>query len=194
MLRTIVLIFAGTLISGCAAQQLHRDIHNRAALEFSAWRMVEAMAPEKCGVPDRAPPRDKAVSISRCVSNLVNETVLPVALFPDEVIKFRRKAEADTEAYAAGNLSAAEREKRSKVGFEEYVAIINGKANQLLLVAQQRDIAFSNAMAGVANSLNASTNRSPSVNRYHGCGGRIPPIASPGCQYMCINGEFAEVC
>jgi chromosome condensin MukBEF MukE localization factor len=135
-----------TLLAGCyTANSMYKDLSEQMDAEDAAWQTVNSLAVTKCGAdtdPQKLPPKNTAVKQSKCVSALVEQQVIPHAVFPDLIRAYRRKQEFLTGQYADGKLSVNERTYASEQASAAYEQARTDRANQILMVQSQRDNAF----------------------------------------------------
>ena len=103
----------------------------RKAHEEQAWTRIGSLSQSRCGVTG-VPTRETVVAQSACVSDLVYNNVLPVAVFPALVRETRDEALAIAKTYSAGKMTAAEYQSRSVARLRHY------KNRWNMLAAQER--------------------------------------------------------
>ena len=137
----ITLIFGlcamAMLLSGCTshprvnAANEPAPFETRKAQEEQAWARIGGLSQSRCGVTG-VPARETAVAQSSCVSDLVYDHVLPVAMFPALVRETRDDALHIAKDYSAGKMTAAEYQSRSVARLRDY------KNRWNMLAAQER--------------------------------------------------------
>lgn len=119
--KNIIGLLVIAFLSGCAAfHQAHNGRTQKETSEESGWARLEELSAAKCGA-DRLPPaRDRAVEMSKCITRLVEEHVLPQAAFPEILLASRKEALRLAKHYAGGGMSSAEYRRRSENRLRNY--------------------------------------------------------------------------
>ncbi|MDI1227491.1 MAG: hypothetical protein PSY14_07405 [bacterium] len=95
------------------------SLDNRKIEEEQAWARIAGLSQSRCGVAG-VPERTSAVDQSACVTDIVYEHVLPVAMYPALVKKTRGDAMRIAQDYAAGKMTPAEYTARSQARLRNY--------------------------------------------------------------------------
>ncbi len=125
------------LLSGCTSHARVNAVNETAPLESrkiqeeQAWNRIGGLSQSRCGVTG-VPARGMAVDQSACVTGVVYEHVLPVAVFPALVKETRGDAMKIAQDYAAGKMTPAEYTARSQARLRNY------KTRWSLMAAQQK--------------------------------------------------------
>jgi hypothetical protein len=141
------LILCGVILglSGCAMQQAQGQFNNKFAAEEVAWNEIGTLFSDRCGKGksseelENTPKRDEVVQLVKCMSKLVNEKVIPAAVYPDLVLQMRATTLRNAEAYANGKISSTEWEARANETWADYTNKINERVNNVLIQAAQQD-------------------------------------------------------
>lgn len=95
------------------------SLDNRKVEEEQAWARLAGLSQSRCGVTG-VPERANAVDQSACVTSVVYEHVLPVAVYPALVKKTRGDAMRIAQDYAAGKMTPAQYTARSQARLRNY--------------------------------------------------------------------------
>lgn len=120
------------LLSACTPPRQASDDNfmQKRIAEEASWARLNELSVVKCDVSPLTPERDRAVEISNCVTQLVNQYVLPNAVFPDLLLSSRAEALRIAQDYADGKISAAEYKRRSEDRLKNYSRALIYFANQ----------------------------------------------------------------
>lgn len=123
------------LLSGCTSHPkvnaANAPFEARKVQEESAWSRIGGLSQSRCGVTG-VPARGNAVDQSACVTGVVYEHVLPVAVFPALVKETRGDAMKIAQDFDAGKMTPAEYTARSQARLRTY------KTRWNLLAAQEK--------------------------------------------------------
>jgi len=193
MKNILLAAIAIPFLFGCAGANTSA-LNQAAYTEKQAWETGKLVAMQDC---DRADgdefiEKSKAVEISKCITRVIQEQVVPHAVFPSLVTEWRQRQEKIAQKYQAGKLTRAQADAQS----EESLALLkrqyDAQGAQLYSSAVKADQRNSAAMGAIGATLlqqNGGTESSGQCNAIS-----IPPIAAPGCTNVCINGRWAEAC
>jgi len=130
---------------GCATQQAQSQFKKRFAVENAAWAEAVSTMPERC-FPNKteveineAPKPNETIAATKCLTVLIQEKVIPVAVYSDLVLKMRADALRNAEAYANGKISAEEWEARGTENWANYTEQTNERVNRVLMQTAQQD-------------------------------------------------------
>lgn len=155
-------------LSACGGSYaLNNQFQNRFKQEVAAWENAQKAFPERCSKGDKKfpPARDKVVSLTKCNTELTNEMVMPVALYPDLVMDMRATALRNAGLYAKGKISGEEWEARGQEAFSNYLKSVDQRYFTAMNSSIQRDqIAAQNTQNALQNmaNVNALQNQSNS--------------------------------
>lgn len=160
----ITLIFGlcafALLLTGCVSQPSQPrhtaaieqpvPFETRKAQEEQAWAQIGELSRSHCGVTG-VPPRETAVAQSSCVSELIYNHVLPVAVYPALVRETRNDALEIAKDYSAGKMTTTQYQSRSVARLRNY------KNRWNMLSAQAR--------VGFVQTVHAHQRKAPAAQR-----------------------------
>lgn len=131
-------------LSSCAASQAQSQLQQRLQIEGDAWKQAHSKALTTCfsGKTEEEaenPKRDEAVKSVECISKIVNETVAPVALYPDLLLQRSARALRNADAYSKGDISLEEYHARGQESVATYLQQVNSRANASIYQAAQQE-------------------------------------------------------
>jgi hypothetical protein len=141
-MKQISAVFLILVLAGCAAAQVRNDLVDRISVEKQAWEAADAEADRTCyrDIPaDGWPKRSEAVAVSKCYTKIVEEKVLPVAVYPDLVVAYRTAALRTSGAYESGKISGAEFEAEAQENYAGYYQQCNARASAAVTAAANQD-------------------------------------------------------
>jgi len=103
-LKKLLIVCSFLGLTSCAT-----PMQQQANKEVDAWKLAGDIITSRClnGDSDYTPKPSEALKTNKCVQKVVNEKVMPVAVFPDLLMKMSADALESAEAYAKGNISQA---------------------------------------------------------------------------------------
>lgn len=152
----LFIISISFFVCGCVTSNgSYNHIAVQGSQEAAAWGRVDELAVSKCHMsPEMDVPSKKvAKQRSKCVTQLVNDEVIPYALFPDLVTKYRQKQEFLTGQYVDGKISANERAYLGAQAEAQYHENVRIRANQNLTAEYQRQDAQQAYWGSVAGNV-----------------------------------------
>lgn len=184
-LKIAFFISIGILITGCvtSSNRLYNQIAAQGSQEAAAWDRVNEMAVSQCHIspdPEVAPPKKVAMKQSKCLTGLVNEQVIPYALFPELTQEYRKKQEFLTGQYVDGKISANERAHLGAKANEEYHEAVRVRSNQILTTEYQRQDAQQAHWGSVAGGIADIYRPDPVTTCTPAAGGTMRCVHSDG--------------
>src|ERR1035438_7212162 len=99
MLRLFCLASLLCVLCGCATSQAQSQMRQRAEAEEQAWEQFDKTVFDRCfggrtlsQLRAHPPKRREFINDTNCRTRLINETVGPVAMYPDLLAKMRATA------------------------------------------------------------------------------------------------------
>lgn len=162
MNKTPLALISIIALSGCASAHMPTGVQR----ELKAWESAYTEAEKACPAFSKdIPERSEALSHSRCVTRIVNKTVLPVALYPDLVTRNRNSALNNAADYAQGKISAERYKQIADKNWDLYIQRIDQNINSDLERAsstrQKNSQAVSNALEQAISVYNTTSSSTP---------------------------------
>lgn len=99
--------------------------------ELNAWQKAAPLISEKCSKgkkPEETHPNE-AVEITKCITALLNKTVVPKVVYPDLITSMREDAIGNAQAYKAGTISNEEYVARGHGNWKNYLQNLEFRMN-----------------------------------------------------------------
>ncbi len=160
-MKKIILVFTVLGLSACASPvATSNQLHKQQARENSAWDTIGNAAIQTCGfTPGKTVQKSKAVEERRCINGLIDQHLMPIAEFPDNLKTMQGAFVNVAEMYQNGEISAADYKSRMEGISDSYDKAWIRLANERIDNAHnnQRALAsYSGAVAAGAQGYNES--------------------------------------
>ena len=160
-MKKILLFFTMLGLSACASPvATSTQLQNQQARENAAWDTSGDAALQTCGyTPGKTVPKSRAVEERRCINGLIDEHLMPIAEFSDNLKTMQDAFVNVAEMYQSGEVSAADYKSRMEGISNSYDEAWIRLANERIDNAHnnQRALAiYSGALAAGAQGYNES--------------------------------------
>jgi hypothetical protein len=132
-------------------------MRQRAEAEEQAWEQFDKTVFDRCfggrtltQLRAQPPKRSEFVNNVNCRTRLINETVGPVAMYPDLLAKMRATALTNAQAYAKGTISFEDVLARGQENDAAYIRQYNARSGQDLAQSNQTGAVFIDFLARTA--------------------------------------------
>ena len=149
------------LISGCASPQLaSQKMHSQQSKENYAWNLIADRSEVECDYqPGIRTKRDEALKQRECINKLIDEELMPISAFPENLKNFQFAMADAAKMYQKGVIGYPEYKSRLKSASGSYDDAWAYQANQKIVNADINRRRLS-TLAGAAASGTETYNQS----------------------------------
>ncbi len=147
------ILILSLLLGACSHQG---KLNTALEAEQAAWQTASVQIKEQCGhFADSSGkvPREKTMENNACETKILRETLLPVAVFPEEVSNLSVRTSTIAKQYKDGKIDREEANILMDAAEAEYSNNVAQKLRGAQQAAQQRDAEFSKSLQAFSDSL-----------------------------------------
>lgn len=167
--KRLFIFLALAMLAACSTQgKVYSQLAQSKQTEDAAWNRMFPMVQAECGYSQKKrPKRSEAVQQSQCITNLVNQHIMPYAAFPSALAEMRANSEANAQRYADGKITGEQFDEYAELNVEMYQNNQQAMADSMMATAAQKDQTMAILAGGLAQGANnaAEQQRQQRANR-----------------------------
>jgi len=191
------------VFSGCQSysESFDKSFKKQMSKERSGWDKATSLKEKNCEpmfekFSENGTARENMMKVFKCEKELFLDHVRPVSVYPlivDEYILKRRKAQSK---FKDGKISFEEMNNRLE---EAWIWKVKRYKERYRMGLEKAQMADQRRRGRISEALDEAQEDFQHTGEpyYQGarCGpNQVAPVATPGCDYVCIDGRWKEVC